>query len=526
MIHKRILQRWLGILALSLLFLIYGIGVFGMNSLKGKAESGRADIITIDTMKRFGALERPAVVFYHEKHTAAVEKQNKDCGVCHLSEGEKRSLKYMRLKDEDPDTVMNIYHDNCIACHKNTAAAGEKSGPVECGECHIKNVEIESVRAPMGFDKSLHYRHSKASEEKCEVCHHAYDEKAKKLFYDKGKEGTCRYCHKGVAEENRISIRSASHLACIDCHSKVLAQDKSAGPITCSGCHNPAEQALIAKVDKIPRMKRNQPDLVLLKAVDKKDTNPASIRMNPVPFDHKAHESYNDDCRTCHHADLNTCISCHTLPGSKESQAVKLEQAMHRLEAESSCIGCHSKFQIDTRCAGCHSSIPKNRMQNAAECGTCHMKSPMDITADPGKSDDTIVAARLLRSRTPIVDTYPHADIPEKVIIKSLANEYEPVELPHRKIIQTLLNNIKDNKLANYFHRDIGTLCQGCHHNSPAAKKPPSCSSCHGIPFDTVNIARPGLKAAYHRQCMECHDAMGIEKPVATDCTGCHKKKA
>ena len=25
--------------------------------------------------------------------------------------------------------------------------------------------------------------------------------------------------------------------------------------------------------------------------------------------------------------------------------------------------------------------------------------------------------------------------------------------------------------------------------------------------------------------CMECHKDMGIEKPVATNCTGCHKEK-
>jgi hypothetical protein len=32
--------------------------------------------------------------------------------------------------------------------------------------------------------------------------------------------------------------------------------------------------------------------------------------------------------------------------------------------------------------------------------------------------------------------------------------------------------------------------------------------------------------AAYHRQCMECHKAMGISKPVSTDCTACHDKRS
>jgi DnaJ-class molecular chaperone len=85
--------------------------------------------------------------------------------------------------------------------------------------------------------------------------------------------------------------------------------------------------------------------------------------------------------------------------------------------------------------------------------------------------------------------------------------------------------NIKGNKIANYFHSDAGTMCQGCHHASPETRKPPKCSSCHGKPFDANNPLRPGLMAAYHQQCMECHRAMGLKKPQATDCTGCHKKK-
>lgn len=529
MIHKRNLRRWLGIITLVSLFLFNNVLGVAAAVPKDEKAAGRADIITIDTMKSLGDLERPPVVFYHEKHVTAVQKKNKDCTVCHLQEDERLSLNYMRLKDESYDAVMNVYHNNCIACHKDTAAAGEWSGPVECGECHKKDPKIVSNWQPMGFDKSLHYRHSKAQEEKCGACHHAYNESTKTLFYDKGKEGSCRYCHKEITEENRIAGRFAAHIACIDCHRKTIAQDNDAGPITCSGCHDPEDQELIAKVDPVPRMKRNQPDVVLLTAFNKKDSkesHPDLVRMNPVAFDHAAHEKYNDNCRACHHADLNTCVSCHTLAGSKESNYIKLEQAMHRMGAESSCIGCHTERQVDKNCAGCHATIPKTRKQDSAACLACHTTPPQGSMVSSNPSNDTVIASTLLISRTPVTATYPQADIPEKVIIKALSNEYEPAELPHRKIINTLLKNIKDNKLAGYFHREEGTICQGCHHNSPTAKKPPSCASCHGAPFDENNILRPGIKAAYHRQCMECHEVMGIEKPVATDCTGCHKKKA
>jgi hypothetical protein len=75
-------------------------------------------------------------------------------------------------------------------------------------------------------------------------------------------------------------------------------------------------------------------------------------------------------------------------------------------------------------------------------------------------------------------------------------------------------------------------MCQGCHHNSPASKNPPSCASCHAKPFDPATPDRPGLKAAYHGQCMSCHKAMGMtelkkggETSSATSCVVCHDEK-
>jgi rhodanese-related sulfurtransferase len=140
-------------------------------------------------------------------------------------------------------------------------------------------------------------------------------------------------------------------------------------------------------------------------------------------------------------------------------------------------------------------------------------------------TDEKLRAATLLDSRKPVTDTLAEPDIPENVEIKTLSNTYGSVKLPHRKIVQKLFNNIKDDKLVQYFHGDRNTLCQGCHHNSPAAKKPPTCVSCHGRPFDERDPFKPGLMAAYHRQCMECHKEMGLEKPVPTSCNACHQKR-
>jgi hypothetical protein len=529
------LLRWnIVIVAVVIVFFIMSIPmVFGVATQPKKAVENRADIILIDALKVFGKLERPAVTFLHQKHTDALEKKDKDCAACHQTAKdpavgmERMSTMYMRLKNTSKQEVMDIYHDNCISCHKKTKAAKEPSGPLDCGGCHQEQVTVISSWRPIGMDKSLHYRHSKAQDNKCEKCHHEYDENTKKLIYTKGKEGTCRYCHGEKTEENRISLRLASHIACIDCHRREMAKNESAGPFNCNGCHESAEQKLIETVKDVPRMKLNQPDYAFVKTVasHNKKSNPAT-RMNLVPFNHQAHEKYNDSCRVCHHAALSDCVQCHSLEGSKEGDNVTLQQAMHRLKVDQSCMGCHEAKLSDRSCAGCHTSFEKKRQQGTNSCVNCHMVPPSRFTDETQPEEEMRLAAETLGAREAVTVTYDDQEIPETVVIKTLTDQYEPVKLPHRKIVNALFNNIKDNKLANFFHHEKGTICQGCHHNSPAAKKPPSCGSCHGRPFNAKDPFKPGLMAAYHRQCMECHKAMDIKKPVSTNCTACHAKKS
>jgi hypothetical protein len=132
----------------------------------------------------------------------------------------------------------------------------------------------------------------------------------------------------------------------------------------------------------------------------------------------------------------------------------------------------------------------------------------------------------LLQARNLETKTFPTDRIPEKVTIGRLSNQFEPAVFPHGKIVNTLIEKIRDSKLAGYYHSEKGTLCQGCHHNSPSAEKPPACSSCHGETIEGADAFRPGLVGAYHQQCIGCHDAMGIEKPDARDCNGCHVEKS
>jgi hypothetical protein len=199
---------------------------------------------------------------------------------------------------------------------------------------------------------------------------------------------------------------------------------------------------------------------------------------------------------------------------------------MHRLNIDQSCVGCHATKQSDSGCAGCHTSFELKREEGTSACINCHMVPVAEAAAGQGTPDaEKMAAARALENRDAVTQTYQVEDIPETVAIKTLMNTYEPVNLPHRKIVQSMVKNVGTNKLANYFHHEKGTVCQGCHHNSPAALKPPQCVSCHGKPFNEKDPFKPGLMAAYHRQCMECHKAMGINKPVSTNCTACHAKR-
>jgi len=556
--------RWAGLLITAVAIIsVCGIGFYegaqGIEGMSNPLQAGgeaRPDVVVIDTMKIFGDLERPEVTFLHDLHTDALEKKNKDCSACHLSGKsfevipdtlrsaveniDRMSPKFKRIRDIGRKEVMDIYHANCIQCHTNMQAEREKTGPVACGECH-KESKTPSSRQPIAFDKSLHFRHSKAQEKKCERCHHEYDEKFKKLVYVKEKEGSCRYCHKEKTEENRIALKLASHLACIDCHKKTIAEKKTAGPVKCAGCHDAKLQKLIVKAEAIERMERKQPDVALIRLKAAEEAGPELItRMDPVPFDHKAHETYNDTCRVCHHESLDACNKCHTLEGkNKESKGITLERSMHRAGTDMSCTGCHDKKQQDKNCAGCHVFIGKTRVQEPSTCAACHTKLPetaavgeQKLLAQSGQPQGvaptpeelTAAANAMLQARTPVTETFSDEDIPEKVIIKDMVNKYERVELPHRKIVQTLVKNIKDNKLAAYFHREKGTVCQGCHHNSPADKKPPRCANCHSKPFDEGNLFKPGKMGAYHIQCMGCHKEMKLEKPVG--CTDCHKERS
>jgi hypothetical protein len=80
-----------------------------------------------------------------------------------------------------------------------------------------------------------------------------------------------------------------------------------------------------------------------------------------------------------------------------------------------------------------------------------------------------------------------------------------------------------DSRLATYFHRDIQTLCKGCHHQSnvSAELQIPHCRNCHMADYDKRNLNKTNLLSAYHRQCQGCHEKMELAK--GRKCSECHE---
>ncbi len=515
------------LLSAGLLFTVFLLGLTLNAGIDASSEDvtqeRRSGLLLIDGMKVFGRLERPPVWFPHDIHWKRTAEAGKDCTACHenrpTADGGGLAYRFKRLADSDADTVRDLYHGACIGCHEKTLSKGDSSGPVACAACHAGEPPYTPAQAPMGFDRSLHYRHAKAAGNNCEKCHHEYDAAAKKLVYIKGREGTCRYCHTEATVENRISMRAASHRACITCHREATAGGRTAGPFECAGCHSLDRQARIATVENSPRYERGQPDAALILPLQPGE-KPGVGR--PVPFDHLGHESAVATCRTCHHADLGTCAACHTIDGIEKGGAVNLMQAMHRPSAAGSCIGCHQRRTKAAACAGCHGTMARGEAAEQS-CATCHQEwaapdvNPVQMT----DAEKRAIAKAMLEKRAEGKPAVPLGDVDETVVIGTDAGQYKAVRLPHRKMFAALRQAAVGSRLANRFHNGEITLCGGCHHNSTVGLKPPPCASCHNRPDVAANPLMPGLRGAYHQQCIGCHQTMEIKK---TGCTDCHEK--
>jgi hypothetical protein len=533
---------WTRIRKMLLVPLMMLLGFTGPGTVNADAlkQNDRSDFIHIQVSAPDDNRQMPGAIFLHDLHTDALAQDS--CLKCHFKKEATFNFKFKRFEDQGYSADKDLYHTQCIGCHDDVYKQGKKSGPRtgQCRLCHAKETSYQDISKPFGMDKSLHYRHVMAqsigpaegldrkSDGNCGACHHEYDKALKKTVYKKGKEGTCRYCHKSQKTEEARSFKTVAHEDCVNCHIQTAATGGKAGPFYCAPCHDPAMQVKIPKLDEIPRINRNQPDAALMSTwlKDALETQkPSPLFVMPVAFNHLAHEKNVELCRACHHESMDACVACHTRTGDKKGGFITLDRAMHSPGTSLSCIGCHREKTGSKDCAGCHAQIRPNRVADAA-CADCHSIPRQSLEPLPENREMTaaIAQSRILGHVKPA----PVADeqVPDQVVISIMADQYDGATMPHRRIMSALYKRTQHSGLASFFHDEPTSLCRGCHHFGPSAQTFPKCASCHELSLKDDPGARPGLLGAYHGQCIGCHQRMGIETPAATDCNACHKKRA
>jgi hypothetical protein len=86
-----------------------------------------------DQMELYGG-RSGKVPFPHHQHQTVLE----DCAICHeVFPQEKGAIE--KLKAEGKLKRKQVMNKLCTACHKQKKRAGEKTGPVSCKDCHVKD---------------------------------------------------------------------------------------------------------------------------------------------------------------------------------------------------------------------------------------------------------------------------------------------------------------------------------------------------------------------------------------------------
>jgi hypothetical protein len=525
----------------------------------GSEENKEAELVErpvfISVPDIFEDLERAPVKFYHDKHTLALQPDG--CEVCHPKDKENKFLfTYPKQRDEsDEEALMNSFHDGCIGCHDERHDAGQKTGPVTCGECHaieedyhkkeylpimpeyyevlrdtyhrdclachqdpakavedaggldwknfyVKEQQKMEIEWPqVNFDYYLHDKHDKALEEKCELCHYISPEAEKKLTAE-GKEPACKDWLMEIPADQSLTEEAFAHPRCINCHLERKDAQKDSGPVYCKECHTGILRTAEEMKD-VPRSECEQEEKILIQLKE-------DVRMKGVAFDHKSHQANTRSCQDCHHDTLQACNVCHTVNGTAEGDLITLAEAYHEVASPWSCIGCHETEKKKPDCAGCHHLLQSGLVDSA--CATCHSGSleSLDNSTKIGSPEKL----------------FPD-DLKQDMEITILENEYQLSKLPHDKIVKKLTHISNSSRLARYFHTDETTICAGCHHISPLEAKTslPLCSTCHTLRKEPQK-STPTLLGAYHQQCLGCHKQMGgTEEKMPRDCAGCHEEK-
>ena len=143
---------------------------------------------------------------------------------------------------------------------------------------------------------------------------------------------------------------------------------------------------------------------------------------------------------------------------------------------------------------------PAPTTARAADCERCH------TCAQPTTTQPCLPSCARDRDREMNAALREQQGPPDVVILDDLEKAYLPVPFDHRGHARMA---------------DMAGGCVTCHHFTPEGQQHPACRTCHELTGAGTDIAKPGLKGAYHRQCLNCHKDWTDEK----DCAKCHHPK-
>ena len=214
------------------------------------------------------------------------------------------------------------------------------------------------------------------------------------------------------------------------------------------------------------------------------------------------------------------------MEGKAEGNFITLDRAMHATNIAKrakgntpvSCVSCHEQQTKERReCAGCHKIVTPSRSQ--AWCATCHNVTPSMTPADlqqgiadklPPERNEELAAETVLSHKPPSKNLAP-TDAPTRS--PSTPSPKLMSHPPCSPIVGTFPRSWNASRTTSWPRRSYNQpeiLCSTCHHRSPLSATPPKCASCHTKDIDPAHPQRPSLKAAYHLQCMGCHQGMNV----------------
>lgn len=138
---------------------------------------------------------------------------------------------------------------------------------------------------------------------------------------------------------------------------------------------------------------------------------------------------------------------------------------------------------------------PAETAETTAPCSVCH-------ACDMPTHEAPCLKACARPDTSSAEAATPQNDI---IILDKLSSIYVPVVFPHK--LHASMESMSDG-------------CTVCHHHSTNGK-PEACEKCHGREANAEDLRQPGLRGAYHRQCLSCHREWSHE----TDCILCHAKR-